>query len=109
MFSYFMTRTVNFQWDDDEVRFVLYQHDEFDFYINNASSLKQQSADIHVALLGHIILILSQSLLFLLYIAWLAEKQQIPILSSLVWPDRYSKPRSTALEASTLTITPRMR
>ena len=60
MFSYFMTRTVNFQWDDDEVRFVLYQHDEFDFYINNASSLKQQSADIHVALLGHIILILSQ-------------------------------------------------
>jgi hypothetical protein len=28
---------VNFQWDDDEVRFVLDQHAEYDFYI--ASSL----------------------------------------------------------------------
>jgi hypothetical protein len=34
---------VNFQWDDDEVRFVLDQHAELDFYI--ASSLKQQFAD----------------------------------------------------------------
>jgi hypothetical protein len=41
---------VNFQWDDDEVRFVLDQHAELDFYI--ASSLKQQSADRHVAPLG---------------------------------------------------------
>ena len=49
---------VNFQWDDDEVRFVLDQHVELDFYI--ASSLKQQSADRHVAPLGHIILIPSQ-------------------------------------------------
>jgi hypothetical protein len=49
---------VNFQWDDDEVRFVLDQHAELDFYI--ASSLKQQSADRHVAPLGHIILIPSQ-------------------------------------------------
>jgi hypothetical protein len=31
---------VNFQWDDDEVRFVLDQHAELDFY--SASSLKQQ-------------------------------------------------------------------
>jgi hypothetical protein len=44
----------NFQWDDDdEVRFVLDQHAELDFY--SASSLKQ-----HVALLGYIILIPSQ-------------------------------------------------
>jgi hypothetical protein len=49
---------VNFQWDDDEVRFVLDQHAELDFFI--ASSLKQQSADRHVAPLGHIILIPSQ-------------------------------------------------
>jgi len=35
-----------FQWDDDEVRFVLDQHAELDFY--SASSLKQQSADRHV-------------------------------------------------------------
>ena len=44
---------VNFQWDDDEVRFVLDQHAELELY--SASSLKQ-----HVAPLGHIILIPSQ-------------------------------------------------
>ena len=49
---------VNFQWDDDKVRFVLDQHAELDF--NSASSLKQQSAGRHVAPLGHIILIPSQ-------------------------------------------------
>jgi hypothetical protein len=49
---------VNFQWDDDEVRFVLDQHTELDCY--SASSLKQQSVDRHVAALGHNILILSQ-------------------------------------------------
>jgi len=38
-----------------EVRFVLDQHAELDFY--SASSLKQQSAGKHVTLLGHIILI----------------------------------------------------
>jgi hypothetical protein len=43
---------VNFQWDDDEVRFVLDQHAELDLY--SASSLKQQSTDRHVAPLGHI-------------------------------------------------------
>jgi hypothetical protein len=49
---------VNFQWDDNEVRFVLNQHAKLDFY--SASSLKQQPAGMHVAPLGHIILILSQ-------------------------------------------------
>jgi hypothetical protein len=46
------------QWNDDVVRFALDQHAELDFY--SASSLKQQSADRHVAPLVHIILILSQ-------------------------------------------------
>jgi hypothetical protein len=46
------------QWDDDEVRFVLDQHAELDFY--SASSLKQQSTGRHVTPLGHIILIPSQ-------------------------------------------------
>jgi hypothetical protein len=49
---------VNFQWDYDEVRFVLDQHDGMDFY--SASSLKQQSADRLVSPFGHIILIPSQ-------------------------------------------------
>ena len=49
---------VNFQWDDDEVRFVLDQHIELDFYSDK--SLKQQSVYRHVAPLGHIILIQSQ-------------------------------------------------
>jgi len=43
---------VNFQWDDDEICFVLDQHAQLDFY--SASSLK------HVAPLRHIILIPSQ-------------------------------------------------
>ena len=50
---------VNFQWDDDEVRFVLDQHAELDFC--NVISLKQQSAGRHVSILGHIILITSHT------------------------------------------------
>ena len=52
-------------WWDDNVGFVLLldQHAELDFY--RASSLKEQSADIHVTPLGHIILILNQ-LIFVL-------------------------------------------
>ena len=49
---------VNFQWDDDEVRFILDQNAELDFY--SVSWLKQQSAGRHVAPVGHIILIPSQ-------------------------------------------------
>jgi hypothetical protein len=49
---------VNFQWDDDEVHFILDQHAELDFY--SARPLKQQSVGRHVAQLGHIILIPSQ-------------------------------------------------
>ena len=49
---------VNFQGEDDEVRFVLDQQAELDFY--SASSPKQQSAGRHIAPLAHIILIPSQ-------------------------------------------------
>ena len=48
-------------------------------------------------------------LLFLLNAAFLAEKQQIPILFSFVRQDCGSYPQSIALEASTLTITLPMR
>jgi hypothetical protein len=50
---------INFQWDYDDIRFVLDQHAELDLY--SASSLKQQSMGKHVAPLGHIILIRLQS------------------------------------------------
>ena len=50
-YSYIMARTGKFQRDDDKVHFVLDQHAELDFY--SASSLKQQSADRHVAPTGH--------------------------------------------------------
>ena len=50
-----------------------------DFY--SASSLKKQSADRHVAPLGYIILIPSQSVfVFLVNAACVEEKQHIPIL-----------------------------
>ena len=57
-FCYIMTEQVNFQCNDDKIHFVLDQHSLLDFY--SACSLKQQSADRHVAHLGHIIPILSQ-------------------------------------------------
>ena len=47
-----------FRRDDDDVRFVLDQHAQLDFYI--ASSLKHQSAGRHVAPRGQIIPILNQ-------------------------------------------------
>jgi hypothetical protein len=74
-----MREQVNIQWGDDEVSFVLDQHAELDFY--SASSLKQQSADKHVATLGHIILNWATLfLLLLLNAACLTEKQHKPIL-----------------------------
>jgi len=45
--------------DDDEVRFVVGQHAQLDFY--SASSLKQHPAGKHVAPLVHILLIRRQS------------------------------------------------
>jgi hypothetical protein len=71
-------KQVNFQWDDDEVRFVLDQHAYLDFY--SARLLKQQSVGRHVSPLGHIIPIPSQPVFALfLNTVCLAEKQQVPI------------------------------
>ena len=44
--------------DDDDVLFVKNQHAQLDVY--SATSLKQQSPDRHVTLLGYIILIQTQ-------------------------------------------------
>ena len=69
---------VNFQWDDDEVCFVLDQHAELEFY--SASSLNSPRIDMlpHADTLSWFRA--SPSLLFLLNAACLLEKQQIPIL-----------------------------
>ena len=100
-FSFIIARTSYIQWhDDDEVWSVLDQRAWLDLY--SGSSLKQQSAGKLVAPLRLIILIPSQPVFPLT--ACLAEKQHIPILKTLVWPDRNSNPRSTALESSALTI-----
>jgi hypothetical protein len=76
-------RTIYSTWDDYDIRFVLDQHTELDFYY--ASSLKQQPTDRHVAPLRSNILV---------------EKQQILILWSLVWPNQDSNTRSTTLESN---------
>ena len=39
--------------DDNNVRFVLYQHAKLDLYSATCSSLKQQSTGRHVTPLGH--------------------------------------------------------
>ena len=73
-------------------------------FFYSASSLKQQNADRHVAPLGHIIMIPSQPV-FALSPTYQEEKQQLPILQSLVWLYRNSNPQSATLDEGTLTIT----
>ena len=84
------------------------------FSLCSASSLKQQSADRHVASLRHIIMIPSQPV-FALTPEWCVL---IYILAELATNTNFivfaltrsgSNPRSTALGVSTLTITPSMR
>ena len=64
----------NFQWDDDEVRFVHEQHTEIDIY--STSQLKQQSTGRHVA---PFLFRTDQFLLFRLNIACLDENQHLQI------------------------------
>ena len=98
-----------FWWSDyDNVRFVLEQCVEMDFY--SARTLAQRPR-IDMSLQFNTLYWFwsNQSLLFLLNDACLAEKHEMPILYFLVWPYRLSNPQSTALEEITLTITPPMR
>ena len=71
---------VNFQWDDDEVRFVLDQNPELEFFIVLAHW--NNSLQIYMSLYSNTLswFWVNQSLLFLLNAACLAEKQQMPIL-----------------------------
>ena len=110
-YSYIMyLEQVTYQWDNEEIYFVLDQHAKLDFY--SASSLKQQSVNI-----GHS----SQtyyadfkpnsfcSYSLMLHAQHKSNKYQC---KSLVWPDQPPdqgpNSRSTTLEVSTLTITPPM-
>jgi hypothetical protein len=68
---------VSFRWDDDDARFVLYQHVQFDFY--RASSLKQ--VDTCCSTFNTLSWFwVNQSLLLLLNAACSEDKQQIPLL-----------------------------
>jgi hypothetical protein len=69
---------VNVQLDDDEVRFVLDQCAELDFYI--ASSLNSPRVDMFLFSDTLVWFRANQSLLFLLNAACLAEKQHVPIV-----------------------------
>ena len=90
---------VNFHWDVDKVHFVLDQHAELDFIV-----LAHWNNSLRVDMSLHLDTLFwfqaNQSLLILLNAVCLAEKQQIPILQSLVWPNRDSNLRSITLEAS---------
>ena len=75
-----MARTSYFEWNDDEIRFVLDQHTELDCY--SARGLKNQSAGRHVIPNSDtLIWFQANQLLFLLLNGvYFAEKQQIPIV-----------------------------
>jgi hypothetical protein len=96
-----MTGASYTRWDVD-VRLILDQHSQLDFY--SASSQKQQSVS---KFNSHTLsrFRANQFLLLLLNNEYLTEQQQITILYSLVWPNRDSNLRSTALEASLFNIT----
>ena len=84
VFSYITARTSYIWWGD--VCFVLDQHDWLNFtvlaYWNNSL---QADMSLHSDTLSRIRAM--KSWLLLLNIVCLAEKQQIPILLSLVWPE----------------------
>jgi hypothetical protein len=94
---------VNFQWEDDEVCFVLEQH----AYLN-VMVLYYWSNRLRIDMLPHSDTLswiwANQSLLFLLNTACLTEKQQIPFFFGVVWSDSSSNLRSTAVGANTLTM-----
>jgi hypothetical protein len=71
---YYGEEQVNLQWDDDEVRFVLDQHAELDFY--SAIDYWNNSPRIDMSLHSDTLFWFraNQSLLFLLSVACLAEK-----------------------------------
>ena len=78
--SNFMARKSYIQWNDDDVRFVLDQHAELNFYI----LLAHWNNSLRVDMLLHLDTLFwfraNRSLSFLLNAVFLAEKQQIAML-----------------------------
>jgi hypothetical protein len=98
---------VNFQWDDDEVRFVLDHHAYNWIFIVLAHW--NNSTRIGMSLHSDILSWFRANKSVLINTACLAGRQQIQIVPSLVWSDRGPIPRSSTLGMSTLNITPPMR
>jgi hypothetical protein len=113
---------VTFQWDDDDVHFVLDQH------FHSVNSLKQQFTYTHVTSLGHTILFPRQPIFALIpqfsVFRWEIANTNFIVFglthrdwldpSGLAWPIGTGlthwdlKPHSTTLKASNLTIRPPM-
>jgi hypothetical protein len=98
-FSYIIARTSQIQWYDDDVCFVLDQQLGFYSVIHWNNSLW---LDMTLHLDTLLRFRVNKSLLLLHKTMCLAEKQQLPILLSLVWLDRSPNPWSTTFMASTL-------
>ena len=95
----------NFQWNHDEVCFVLNQHTYLILNVLDCwKNIPRVDMPSHTDTVSWFRA--NQTLLVLLSATSLAEKQQIPILWSLVWPDQCSNPRSAELVASILTTKP---
>ena len=77
IWAIFIMAKTRYIWWDNDVRFVLGHHVGLDLY--GVIALKQQFSGIHVAPLGHIILIPSKHV-FALTAECCMEKQKIPIL-----------------------------
>ena len=91
---------------------ALYQTNTLSCIFYSASSLKQQSADRHIAPLGHIILIAEPSNLCpfsLMMRAYSGEATNTNFIVFGLTRPRGSNPLSTTLKASMLTILPTMR
>ena len=80
--SYIMARTSYIGWDDNDVHCVLDQHAQLSLFLKYKNSPR-----VDMSLLSDTSWFwANQSFLFLFNAAYLAEKQQLPILWSLVGP-----------------------
>jgi hypothetical protein len=84
---------VKFQWDDDDVRFVLDKHSSIFIVLVHWNNSLRIYMSPHLDTLSWFRA--NKSLLFFLTVVCLAKKQQMPIYSLWFDPDRDSNPRIT--------------